>query len=65
MGREGLKMDQAFIVKLQKKYYLKKKVTGTAKIINEKEIALIKVLEHILITLCQLRDVAGSRDVVK
>ena len=64
-------MNQAFIVKVQK-YYLKKKVTetvasGTAKIINEKEIALslIKILEHILITLCQLRDIAGSRDVIK
>ena len=50
-------MNQAFIVKVQKKYYLKKKFTETvtsetAKIINEKEIALIKVLEHILITLC-------------
>ena len=38
-------MNQAFIVKVQKKYYLKKKVTEavtseTAKIINEKEIAL-------------------------
>ena len=33
-----------------------KKVTETAKIINEKEIALIKVSEHILITLCQLRN---------
>ena len=63
-------MNQAFIVKMQKKYYLKKKVTEkvtseTAKIINEKEIALIKILEHILITLCQLRDIAGSRNVVK
>ena len=55
-------MNQAFIVKVQKKYYLKKKVTETAKIINEKEIALIKILEHILITLCQLRDIAGSRE---
>ena len=61
MGREGLKMIQAFIVKVQK-YYLKKKVTETVKIINEKEIALIKILEHILITLCQLRDIAGSRE---
>ena len=50
----------------------KKKVTEkvtfeTAKIINEKEIPLIKFLEHILITLCQLRDIqgVGSRDVVK
>ena len=63
-------LDQAFIVKVQKKCYLKKKVTETvksetAKIINEKEIALIKILEHILITLCQLRDIAGSRVVVK
>ena len=61
-------MNQAFIVKVQKKYNLKKKVTETvasetARIINEKEIALIKILEHILITLCQLRDIAGSRDV--
>ena len=63
-------MNQAFIVKVQKNYYLKKMVTETvtsetAKIINEKEIALVKVLEleHILITLCQLRDIAGSRDV--
>ena len=44
-----------------------KKVTETvtsetAKIINEKEIALIKISEHILITLCQLRDIAGSRE---
>ena len=31
-----------------------------AKIINEKEI--IKISEHILITLCQLRNIAGSRE---
>ena len=42
-----------------------KKVTETvtseiAKIINEKEI--IKISEHILITLCQLRNIAGSRE---
>ena len=70
MGREGLKMNQAFIVKVQRKYYLKKNVnetvtSETVKIINEKEIALIKILEHILITLCQLRDIARSREVVK
>ena len=53
------------IVKVQKKYYLKKKVTETVKIINEKEIAVIKISEHILITLCQLRNIAGSRDVVQ
>ena len=63
-------MNQVFIMKVRKKYYLKKKVTETvtsetARIINEKEIALIKISEHILITLCQLRDIAGSRDVVK
>ena len=39
--------------------------TEIAKIINEKEIALIKISEHIFITLCQLRNIAGSRDVVK
>ena len=60
-------MNQAFIVKVQKKSYLKKEVTETvtsktAKIINEKEIAVIKILEHILITLCQLRNIAGSRE---
>ena len=54
-------------MKVQKKYYLKKKVIETvtseiAKIINEKEIALIKISEHILITLWQG---VGSRDVVK
>ena len=70
MGREGLKINQAFIVKVQKKYYLKKRVTETVasettKIINENEIVLIEILEHILITLCQLRDIAGSRDVVR
>ena len=37
----------------------------TAKIINEKEIALNKISEHILITLCQLRNITGSRDVIK
>ena len=47
-----------------------KKVTETvtsdsAKIINEKEIAIIKISEHILITLFQLRNIAGSRDVVE
>ena len=52
-------------MKVQKKYYLKKKVTETvtseiAKIINEKEI--VKISEHILITLCQLRNIAGSRE---
>ena len=57
-------------MKAQKKYYLKKKVTETvtseaAKIIDEKEIALNKISEHILITLCQLRNIAGSRDVIK
>ena len=46
-------MNQAFIVKVQKKYYLKKKVTETvtseiAKIINEKEIALIKILDNFM-----------------
>ena len=45
----------------------KKKVTETvtsktAKIKNEKEIAIIKISEHILITLCQLRNIAGSRE---
>ena len=60
-------MNQVFIVKVQKKYYLKKKATETvtsetAKIINENEIALIKILEHILITLCQLRNKARSRE---
>ena len=44
-----------------------KKVTETvtseaAKIINEKEIAVIKISEHILITLCQLRNIGGSRE---
>ena len=44
-----------------------KKVTETvaseiAKIINEKEIALIKISEYILITSCQLRNIAGSRE---
>ena len=60
-------MNQAFIVKVQKKYYLKKMATETvtsetAKIINEKEIALIKISEHILITLRQLRNIADSRE---
>ena len=60
-------MNQAFIVIAQKKYYLKKMATETvtsetAKIINEKEIALIKISEHILITLCQLRNIADSRE---
>ena len=32
------------------------------KIISKKEIAPIKILEHILITLCQLRGKAGSRE---
>ena len=55
---------------MQKNYYLKKMVTQTvtsetAKLINDKEIALNKISEHILITLCQLRNIAGSRDVVK
>ena len=54
-------------MKVQKKHYLKKKVTETvtsetAKIKNEKEITLIKILEYIMITLCQLRDIAGSRE---
>ena len=52
MGQEGLKMNQAFIVKVQKKYYQKKTVTETvasetARNMNEKKIALIKILEHI------------------
>ena len=34
----------------------------TAKIINEKEIAVIKISEHILITLCQLRNIGRSRE---
>ena len=37
----------------------------TAKIIYEKEIAVIKTSEHILITLYQLRNIAGSWDVVE
>ena len=54
-------------MKVQKKYYLKKKITETvtsetAKIINEKEIAVIKISEHILITLCQLSIIAGRRE---
>ena len=31
----------------------------TAKFINEKEIAVIKISEHILITLCQLRNMCS------
>ena len=40
-------------------------ISETAKLINEKEITLNKISEHILITLCQLRNIAGSRDVIK
>ena len=47
---------------LSEKKVTEKVTSETAKIINEKEIALIKILEHILITLCQLRDIAGSRE---
>ena len=36
--------------------------TAKSKITNEKEIVLIKIFEHILITLCQLKDLAGSRE---
>ena len=69
MGREGLKMNHqsSLYCEKAKEVLSEKKVTETvasetARFMNEKEIALIKILEHILITLCQLRDIAGSRE---
>ena len=52
-------------MKSAKEVLSEKKVTETvtseiAKIINGKEI--IKISEHILIILCQLRNIAGSRE---
>ena len=59
--------ESSFYFESAKEALSEKKVTETvtsetAKIINEKEIALIKILEQILITLCQLRDIARSRE---
>ena len=60
--------DSSLYCESAKEVLSEKKVTETvtseiAKIINEKEI--IKISEHILITLCQLRNISGSRDIVK
>ena len=61
-------MNRVLIVKVQnaKEVLSEKKVTETvtseiAKVINKKEITLIKTSEHILITLCR-RNIAWSRE---
>ena len=56
-------MESSLYCESAKEVLSEKKVTETvtsesetAKIINEKKIAVIKISEHILITLCQLRN---------
>ena len=63
MGREGLKLNcESANEVLSDKKVTEAVTSETAKIINKKEIAVIKISEHILITLCQLRNIAGSRE---
>ena len=67
MGTRRSETESSLYCESAKEVLSEKKVTETitseiAKIINEKEIVLIKISEHILITLCQLRNIAGSRE---
>ena len=70
IGTRRSETESSLYCESAKELLSEKNITETvtseiAKIINEKEIALIKISEHILITLCQLRNIAGSREVVK
>ena len=67
IGARRFETESSLYCESAKELLSEKKITETvtseiAKIINEKEIALIKISEHILISLCQLRNIAGSRE---